>query len=89
MVAEADEGLLSLSIQNATASIGDAQCGTLIRSQRQPNGSFKYSSADVVANADVFDYNNATEIYPSYMDGAEDIQVGDALYLRNAVAAFE
>jgi hypothetical protein len=89
MVAEADEGLLSLSIQNATASIGDAQCGTLIRSQRQPNGSFKYSSADMVANADVFDSNNATEIYPSYMDGAEDIQVGDALYLRNAVAAFE
>ncbi len=70
------------------AALGVLQAGTLIRSQKQPNGTFKYSSANMVANANSFDWNNATEIYPSYMDGVNDIQVGDQLYLRNAVAAF-
>ena len=69
--------------------IGQLQTGTIIRSQKQPNGTFKNSSANMVANTGTFDWNNATEIYPSYMDGAENIQVGDTLYLHNAVAAFE
>lgn len=77
--------LLQVNIQN----LGNLMAATLIRSQKQANGSFKYSSANLVANTASFDWNNAQEVYPSYMDGAEDIQVGDQLYLRNAVAAFE
>lgn len=76
---------LGLNVQG----LGDVMAATLIRSQKQANGSFKYSSANLVVSTAVFDWNNAQEVYPSYMDGAEDIQVGDQLYLRNAVAAFE
>lgn len=91
------KGNLGVSVSNGSMSfdvdpdglLGNLQCGTIIRSQKQPAGNFKYSSANMVALTSNFDYNNATEVYPSYMDGAEDIQVGDQLYLRNAVAAFE
>lgn len=61
----------------------------LIRSQKEANGKFKYSSADMVGNASVFDWNNSVEVYPSYMEGTEEINVGDTLYLRNAVATAE
>lgn len=85
--AEAGGDALLLSV--AASGLGSIMAGTLIRSQKQANGSFKYSPANLVVNTEAFDWNNAQEVYPSYMDGAEDIQVGDTLYLRNAVAAFE
>ena len=79
------EGNLELNIPGTL--LGVSQCACLIRSQKQPNGSFKYSSANMLTTDNTFDFNNAPEVYPSYMEGASDIQVGDSLYLRNAVAA--
>lgn len=59
----------------------------LIRSQKQDNGKFKYSTAYMKDSATNFDSNDAAETYPSYMDGVGEIHVGDTLYLRHAVAA--
>lgn len=84
---EVNETYMSFEL-DTQAALGGLQTATIIRSQKQPNGSFKYSSANMVAESGLFDWNNATEVYPSYMDGVNDIQVGDQLYLRNAVATF-
>lgn len=91
---ESAEGTMTLAYESGDLTIaipagnlGSVQCACLIRSQKQPNGSFKYSSANMKAIADTFDFNNAAQVYPSYMDGATAIEVGDTLYLRNAVAA--
>lgn len=59
----------------------------LIRSQKQDNGKFKYSTAYMKDGETNFDSNDAAETYPSYMDGVGEIHVGDTLYLRHAVAA--
>lgn len=59
----------------------------VIRSQKKENGSFAYSTATLFTSADTIDYNNAPEVYPSYMDAQVSIEVGTNLYLRNAVAA--
>lgn len=80
-------GDLRLSIPATT--LGSVQCTTIVRSQRMVNGKFKYSSADMAANLDTFDWNNAKEVYPSYGDNVDEIVVGDRLYLQNAVAAVE
>lgn len=48
---------------------------------------YRYSSCFMEANNGFFDWNEAKEVYPSYMDGAGTINVGEVLYLRNAVAA--
>ena len=60
-------------------------CG-LIRSQKQDNGEFKFSSASMKAYTSNFDSNNAYPTYLSYMAGASKVEVGDTLYLQNAVA---
>lgn len=59
----------------------------VIRSQKKENGTFAYSTATLFTSADTLDYNNAPEVYPSYMDAQVSIEVGANLYLRNAVAA--
>lgn len=59
----------------------------LIRSQKQDNGKFKYSTAYMKDGETNFDSNDAAGTYPSYMDGVGEINVGDTLYLRHAVAA--
>lgn len=59
----------------------------LIRSQKQLNGSFKYSTGYMDDSNPDSEYNNAGSVYPSYMDGVGEINVGDTLYLRHAVAA--
>lgn len=69
-----------------TTTLGSVQSAALVRSRRELNGKFKYSSADMAANFDSFDWNNAEQIYPSYGDGVDEIIVGDKLYLQNAVA---
>ena len=61
--------------------------GTIIRSQKQENGKYYYSSAALVGSSSVFDENDAYPTYLSYMDGASVINVGDEKYLRHAVAA--
>lgn len=59
----------------------------VIRSQKQENGSFFYSAASMKVNRTEFDENKASGVYPSYMNNATPVNVGDTLYLRHAVAA--
>ena len=59
----------------------------VIRSQKQENGSYFYSSASMKVNRTEFDENKASGVYPSYMNNATPVNVGDTLYLRHAVAA--
>lgn len=72
------------SIQEEGYSL--AACA-VIRSQKQENGSFFYSAASMKANRTEFDENKASGVYPSYMNNATPVNVGDTLYLRHAVAA--
>lgn len=60
---------------------------TIVRSQLQTNGKTWYNSAKFVADSDNFDRNNASLVYPSYMDNAEGIDVGSPLYLKNAIVS--
>lgn len=61
--------------------------GTIVRSQKNLAGVTYYNNASFVTTTDSFDENEAEYDYPSYMDGAEGINVGDTLYLKNAEAA--
>lgn len=61
--------------------------GTLVRSQKNAAGVTYYNNAKFVANRTGFDENTAVAVYPSYMDGADEINVGDTLYLKNAEVA--
>lgn len=58
----------------------------VIRSQKQENGTFFYSAASMKANRTEFDENKASGVYPSYMNNATPVNVGETLYLRHAVA---
>lgn len=49
-------------------------------------GRYYYSSAVMAADPSNLGYNNADPVYQSYMDGTAEINLGDNLYLRNAVA---
>lgn len=60
---------------------------TLVRSQLQTNGKTWYNSAKFVVDESNFDQNDATLVYPSYMDNAEGIDVGSPLYLKNAIVS--
>ena len=59
----------------------------VIRSQKQENGAFFYSAASLKANRTEFDENKASGVFPSYMNNATPVKVGDMLYLRHAIAA--
>lgn len=82
-----EQGFISFTLE--AVGFNGVMAACLIRSQKEQNGKFKYSNANMVANTATFDWNNSVEVYPSYMDGAEEINVGDTLYLRNAVATAE
>lgn len=88
MDARMSDGKLSISIYSEYPhpELGNVILSAIIRSQRQPTGNFKYSSTEMKACTDNLDYNNAVEVYPSYMENVEGIEVGDVFYLRNAVA---
>lgn len=58
----------------------------IIRSQKQLNGSYKYSNTYMM-DFGALDENNADIAFMSYMDGVGEINVGDVLYLQHAVAA--
>lgn len=60
---------------------------TIVRSQLQTNGKTFYNSAKFVEDSTNFDQNDATLVYPSYMDNAEGIEVGSPLYLKNAIVS--
>ncbi len=61
--------------------------GGIIRSAMDVNGKWRYSTCDLISSRDDFDENNAASVYPSYGNNVEGIDLGDNLYLRNAVAA--
>lgn len=97
LIATSEGVLPSFSLDNAnTAFVLDAQglpsgysvqACAVVRSQKNAGGTTYYSNADFVTNSDVWDDNTAAYVYGSYMDGAEGIDVGDTLYLKNAEAA--
>ena len=58
--------------------------GAVIRSQKQENGKFKYSTSAIIGSTE-WDESDAWPTYLSYMEGTQ-IEVGDNLYLQNAVA---
>ena len=84
-----DEGQtdVQFSFASVLESGYEIYLAALIRSQKQDNGKFYYSSAALVGSTEVFDENDAYPTYLSYMDGATVINVGDEKYLRHAVAA--
>lgn len=61
--------------------------GTIVRSKKIESGVTYYNNASFVTISDAWDENNAAGVYPSYMDSADIINVGDTLYLKNAEAA--
>lgn len=61
--------------------------GTFVRSKKTDGGVTYYNNASFVANTTDWDWNNSVNVYPSYMDTEEAINVGDTLYLKNAEAA--
>lgn len=78
---------VGFNFASATPSDYKAAFGAIIRSQLQDNGKYKYSSARLALDEDVWNINEASPVYLSYMDGTTEINVGDALYLQHAVAA--
>lgn len=57
-----------------------------VRSQKLITGEFAYSTAKLVRDNSTFDDNDADPTYYSYMDNVGEINVGDELYLKHAVA---
>lgn len=82
-----EQSSLQFDFSNVLESGYEIYLAALIRSQKQDNGKFYYSSAALVGSTEVFDENDAYPTYLSYMDGATVINVGDEKYLRHAVAA--
>lgn len=63
------------------------RAGTIVRSKKSAAGVTYYNNASFVTIEDAWDTNNAAEVYPSYMDNADAVNVGDTMYLKNAEAA--
>lgn len=93
------EGVLpTLSLDNAGTAVDvtfgnvlpagyQFTAGTIVRSKKNEAGVTAYNNASFVTIEDAWDWNNAAEVYPSYMDGATAVNLGDTLYLKNAEAA--
>lgn len=73
------------------AAIGTLFAVAVIRSKKDTSGKFLYSpafitmcdnAADLISNG-----GDASLVYATYMDGSITIDVGDELYLRNAIAS--
>lgn len=80
-------GSLFFSFGNVLPAGYTFTAGTIVRSKKNEAGKTYYSNASFVTLTEAWDENNATEAYPSYMDGADAVNVGDTLYLKNAEAA--
>ena len=81
------DGNLFFSFGNVLPAGYTFTAGTIVRSKKNEAGVTYYSNASFVTMLDAWDENNASEAYPSYMDGADAVDVGDTLYLKNAEAA--
>lgn len=79
----ADDATLTFS---ASDGLWTAVQGGFIRSKIDANGKWRYSTCDLASDRTDFDENNAIGVYPSYGNNVEGIDLGDNLYLRNAVA---
>ena len=82
----APEAFLDFNFGGALDVGYDIEAAGIIRSQKQLNGSYKYSNS-WLKDFNTLDDNNADIAYLSYMDGVGEINVGDVLYLKHAVAA--
>ena len=98
LIAEQEGALPTFTLDNAGTAIDITfgsvlptgymfMAGTIVRSKKTEAGVTYYNNASFVTTADAWDTNNANEVYPSYMDGADSINVGEELYLKNAEAA--
>lgn len=81
------DGGTSLEFEPVMPAGFTLMAATLVRSQLQTNGKTWYNSAKFVVDGSAFDWNNAPQVYPSYMDNAEGIEVGSPLYLKNAIVS--
>lgn len=81
------EGANYLAIEvNGLAPLGySARGAAVVRSQKDAAGKTHYNNADFIVNTSFGILPGG--VYPSYMDGASVINVGDTLYLKNAEAA--
>lgn len=82
----APEAFLDFGFANALDVDYQIESAGIIRSQKQLNGSYKYSNT-YMKDFGALDDTNADIAYLSYMDGVGEINVGDQLYLRHAVAS--
>lgn len=82
----APEAFLDFDFGDALDVGYDIEAAGIIRSQKQLNGSFKYSNT-WMKDFNTLDDNNADIAFMSYMDGVGEINVGDTLYLQHAIAA--
>lgn len=82
----APEAFLDFDFGDALDVDYDIEAAGIIRSQKQLNGSYKYSNT-WMKDFNTLDGNNADLVYLSYMDGVGEVNVGDQLYLRHAVAS--
>lgn len=82
----APEAYLDFGFASALDVDYEIESAGIIRSQKQLNGSFKYSNS-YMKDFGALDDNNADIAYMSYMDGVGEINVGDTLYLQHAIAA--
>lgn len=88
--AEADTTTITgLSIQGNEA-IGTLFAVAVIRSKKETSGKFLYSPAFITLCDNAADLigsgGTASLVYATYMDGSITVDVGDELYLRNAIA---
>lgn len=81
------DGANYLAIEiNGLAPLGFYGRGAaVVRSQKDAAGKTHYNNADFVVNTSFGILPGG--VYPSYMDGASVVNVGDTLYLKNAEAA--
>lgn len=82
----APEAFLDFDFGDALDVGYDIESAGIIRSQKQLNGSYKYSNT-YMKDFGALDDNNADIAYLSYMNGVGEVNVGDTLYLQHAVAA--
>lgn len=82
-------GVGQVKLLQFDTEIGDFSgiAATLIRSQRDASGKVHYNPAIFHVDATNLDTNNAADVWPSYGENVEGVNVGDELYLQNAVAA--
>lgn len=76
---------LAIEVGNLHPLEMTAIAGAIVRSQKLSNGKTAYSTSSFVDLA--FVGNNPWQVFPSYQDGADEVQLGDEMYLKNAVAA--